>query len=317
MATEVRRRRGSEAENDAFTGAEGEVTIIIEGGGVPATNVITAVVHDGIEVGGFQLARKTLDNISGVPADQATARTNLDLGSVATIDTGTAIGEVPVNSFAGALGSAAYEAVGIVDQTVPVLLDSVVNPGTGALPIISAENLINIPTTTVDTTSRANSALTTYLTLYQNNLPAQILSDGFMDAYVGSASATVSGDGVYNSGNKTFDDDVGATGFFLDSSTFTAKVTDPAAAHIAILMAGSTTFTARASRDAGTTFTDFTLVNRGTVLDGSVTLLTGTVDISAQPAGSGMQYQIEVPAAKVIQIHGTALFWQTEVFVGI
>lgn len=309
MATEVRRRRGSEADHAPFIGAEGEITIIIDGDDTR----ITAVVHDGVLAGGFQLARRDLENINA-----ATGRTNLGLGSVAILDTGTVIGEVPVNSFAGALGEAAYQSIGTLDTQMPVLIDSVVTPGIGSFPsTISAENLVNIPTTTVNATTQANNALTSYLTLDQNNLPAQILADGFVDAYVDSVSATVSGDGVYNSGTNTFDDDVGATGFFVDSTTFTANVSDPAAAHIAILVANSINITARASRDSGTTFSDFILDNRGPVLDGSVTLLTGTVDISGQPTGSGMQYQIEVLAGEVIQIHGTALFWQTVPFVGI
>jgi hypothetical protein len=54
MTTSVQRRRGSTTQHTAFTGLEGEITI--------DTSKDTAVVHDGSTVGGFPLAKETLEN---------------------------------------------------------------------------------------------------------------------------------------------------------------------------------------------------------------------------------------------------------------
>ena len=47
VATQVKRRRGTTAENDAFTGAEGEITV--------DTEKHELRVHDGVTVGGFKI----------------------------------------------------------------------------------------------------------------------------------------------------------------------------------------------------------------------------------------------------------------------
>ncbi len=54
MAKQVKRRRGSTAEHDVFTGAVGEVTV--------DTDIQTLVVHDGILAGGYPLAKADLSN---------------------------------------------------------------------------------------------------------------------------------------------------------------------------------------------------------------------------------------------------------------
>ena len=56
MTTSVQRRRGSTTQHTAFTGLEGEITI--------DTTKDTAVVHDGATVGGFPLAKETLENVN-------------------------------------------------------------------------------------------------------------------------------------------------------------------------------------------------------------------------------------------------------------
>lgn len=60
MATEVQRRRGTTAQHANFTGAKGEITI--------DTTKDTAVVHDGVTVGGHPLA-KAADLDALTPAD--------------------------------------------------------------------------------------------------------------------------------------------------------------------------------------------------------------------------------------------------------
>jgi hypothetical protein len=52
MTTQVQFRRGTTDQHQTFTGAEGEITI--------DTDKKTAVIHDGVQPGGFELAHKTL-----------------------------------------------------------------------------------------------------------------------------------------------------------------------------------------------------------------------------------------------------------------
>ena len=54
MATSVQRRRGSSVQHTTFTGLEGEITV--------DTTKDTAVIHDGATVGGFPLAKESLEN---------------------------------------------------------------------------------------------------------------------------------------------------------------------------------------------------------------------------------------------------------------
>lgn len=48
MTTQVQFRRGTTTQHQTFTGAEGEITV--------DTDRNTAVVHDGVRAGGYQLA---------------------------------------------------------------------------------------------------------------------------------------------------------------------------------------------------------------------------------------------------------------------
>lgn len=85
MATQVQLRRGTSAENDAFTGALGEVT-------VDTTNN-TLRVHDGSTAGGFPVApssttaSKDLDNLSDTGKANISAQGTYDSG--ATYNAGT------------------------------------------------------------------------------------------------------------------------------------------------------------------------------------------------------------------------------------
>ena len=79
FATQVKRRRGTTAQNDAFTGAEGEIVV--------DTQKHTLRVHDGETQGGFEMATQAdLDNkadtsyIDGLLATKA----NTDLGNIPT-----------------------------------------------------------------------------------------------------------------------------------------------------------------------------------------------------------------------------------------
>lgn len=76
---QVQRRRGSTAEHAVFTGAVGEITV--------DTDKKTAVVHDGVTVGGYPLARKSDVVEVGGDADAAMAAA---VAAQASADTGIA-----------------------------------------------------------------------------------------------------------------------------------------------------------------------------------------------------------------------------------
>ena len=57
MATQVQLRRGTEAENDEFTGAEGEITI--------DTTNDTIRVHDGVKKGGYKVMKGNTPIVAG------------------------------------------------------------------------------------------------------------------------------------------------------------------------------------------------------------------------------------------------------------
>lgn len=55
MANIIQRRRGTTLQHSTFTGAEGEITIDLD--------KETVVVHDGVQAGGFPLAREDMNNV--------------------------------------------------------------------------------------------------------------------------------------------------------------------------------------------------------------------------------------------------------------
>jgi hypothetical protein len=63
------------------------------------------------------------------------------------------------------------------------------------------------------------------------------------------------------------------------------------------------------SRDNGTTFSQATLEDEGNYITGA-RILSGIVDISAQPSGSNMKYKIETLNNKNLKIHGTSVSWK-------
>jgi len=63
------------------------------------------------------------------------------------------------------------------------------------------------------------------------------------------------------------------------------------------------------SRDNGTTFSQVTLEDEGNYITGA-RILSGVVDISAQPSGSNIKYKIETLNSKNLKLHGTAVSWK-------
>ena len=73
----------------------------------------------------------------------------------------------------------------------------------------------------------------------------------------------------------------------------------------------NTDIKAYASRDNGTTYTQITLADDGEYESGKK-LLSGSVDISGQPAGTSMRYKIETlnqSSSKITRLHGVSLQW--------
>ena len=74
----------------------------------------------------------------------------------------------------------------------------------------------------------------------------------------------------------------------------------------------NTDLKAYASRDNGTTYTEFVLTDEGDYAT-SKQIWAGSVDISAQPAGTTMRYKIRgfnnSGDAKEFKLHGTCLTW--------
>lgn len=77
FATQVKRRRGTTAQNDAFTGAEGEIVV--------DTEKHTLRVHDGATLGGFEMARQADLNDKAATSyvdTQLLSKANTDLSNV-------------------------------------------------------------------------------------------------------------------------------------------------------------------------------------------------------------------------------------------
>ena len=71
----------------------------------------------------------------------------------------------------------------------------------------------------------------------------------------------------------------------------------------------NTDLKAYVSRDNGTTFSQVTLEDEGNYITGA-RILTGVVDISAQPSGSNIKYKIETLNNKKLNLHGTAVSYK-------
>ena len=75
MPTQVQLRRGTTVQHESFTGAQGEVTV--------NTTKKTIVVHDGSTVGGTEIAKADLSNVSTITATTAaTLATPRNIGGV-------------------------------------------------------------------------------------------------------------------------------------------------------------------------------------------------------------------------------------------
>jgi hypothetical protein len=96
-------------------------------------------------------------------------------------------------------------------------------------------------------------------------------------------------------------------------STAIAALSQPSSGYIALqeedvdIITINTNLQAFISRDGGTTFTQATLAE---ITDlGVQRILTATVDLTAQPAGTSMVYKIIASGDKKLLVHATSLQW--------
>ena len=100
----------------------------------------------------------------------------------------------------------------------------------------------------------------------------------------------------------------------LTSEAFTADAQpDTALIHVQVVeneaITINTDLIARVSRDDGATWTAAVLAQVGALADGTKLYEATGIDISGQPAGTAMRYQIETDNTKDIEIHGVVLQW--------
>ena len=95
MATQIRLRRGTTAQNNAFTGAEGEVTV--------DTDKDTLIVHNGVTAGGIPLATNaalTTHTGASTGAHAASAIANTPAGNLAATNVQAALNELDTEKLA-------------------------------------------------------------------------------------------------------------------------------------------------------------------------------------------------------------------------
>lgn len=90
---QVQRRRGSTAQHAVFTGALGEITV--------DTDKKTAVVHDGVTVGGIPLARKSDSDTVAAAAATADAKADAAQGTANTGVANAATAQAEVDALEG------------------------------------------------------------------------------------------------------------------------------------------------------------------------------------------------------------------------
>jgi hypothetical protein len=136
--------------------------------------------------------------------------------------------------------------------------------------------------------------------------------------YINGGGSGAGGDGgVGGVHTSTVDVAESYTNMTLASNAYTAQ-TAPTTARIILdeyTSTGSSTLNtdikAYASRDNGTTYTQITLASQGTI-ETNHRLLSGSVDISGQPAGTSIKYKIETlnqTSGKQTRVYGTSMAW--------
>ncbi|MBI5165302.1 MAG: hypothetical protein HY985_15530 [Magnetospirillum sp.] len=106
-----------------------------------------------------------------------------------------------------------------------------------------------------------------------------------------------------------------ASDMTLVSNAVLAAQTVPAEARLVVLhqpmtaVTLGTDLTAEVSRDGGITWTAAALTHQG-AFDATTAILTGTADLSAQPAGTAMKWRLRTLNDKEQRIHGVSMHWR-------
>ena len=163
-----------------------------------------------------------------------------------------------------------------------------------------------------------NIALLAFKIAEQDALAIYKMQDGFVDEYEDETGIDTGNSLAesYDSSNDLYTQTTNGD-LTLISLGQTAS-TQPTDARIVIFeedidaITINTDLKAYASRDNGTTYTEFVLTDEGDYAT-SKQIWAGSVDISAQPAGTTMRYKIRgfnnSGDAKEFKLHGTCLTW--------
>jgi hypothetical protein len=171
-------------------------------------------------------------------------------------------------------------------------------------------------------TNRTNIDLLNFKLSVNNAYALYNFKDGIIDAYQDATGvdASASTNEIRDSSGKYYSGTVPSVSYnnmTLVSNTQTAAA-QPSETRVTVFehpSTGTTTVNtdikAYASRDNGTTYTQITLADDGEYESGKK-LLSGSADISGQPAGTSMRYKIETlnqSAGKITRLHGVSLQW--------
>src|SRR6056300_1423202 len=163
--------------------------------------------------------------------------------------------------------------------------------------------------------STINNGLLQFKIADSKNYAFYTIVNGSVDAYTDETGidTSTSTNETYDATNDLYSPTGGNTNMTLVSNAFTAAAQSDFSRFVFFeedvdACTLNTDIKAYVSRDNGTTFTQVTLADKGNYASGKRDL-SGSVDISGQPAGTAMKYKIETLNNKNLKIHGANLNW--------
>ena len=163
--------------------------------------------------------------------------------------------------------------------------------------------------------NRDNIDLLNFKLAVNNSYTIYKFRDGMIDAYGNESGVDTSAstNETYDATNDLYSPTGGNTNMTLISNAQTAT-TQSDQGYIVLYEEDVSSITLNTdiksyvSRDNGTTYTQMTLTE-GTTYQSGRRLLSGSVDISGQPAGTSMRYKVETLNTKNLKLHGASLLW--------
>ena len=163
--------------------------------------------------------------------------------------------------------------------------------------------------------NRNNLDLLNFKVATENAYALYNFKDGMVDAYVDETGVDTgsSTNETYDASNDLYSPTGGNTNMTLISNAQTANAA-PDEGRLILYeqdvdsITLDTDIKGYVSRDGGTTYTQTPLVENATYETGK-RLLSGSVDISGQPAGTSMKYKVETLNNKNLKLHGASLLW--------